>query len=50
MPHDTTTNKEAIADLERAVGLDPNYARAWSALGLRYGYEAEYSSGGKEMA
>jgi eukaryotic-like serine/threonine-protein kinase len=50
MPHDSTTNKEAIANLERAVGLDPNYASAWSALGLRYGYEAEYYGGGQEMA
>ena len=33
--------------LERAVGLDPTYAPAWDALGLRYYYDALYSDGGK---
>jgi hypothetical protein len=33
--------------LERAVGLDPSYAPAWDALGLRYYYDALYSDGGK---
>lgn len=32
--------------LERAVGLDPTYAPAWGALGLRYHYDAAYSNGG----
>ena len=50
VPHDNTTNKAAIADLEQAVGLDPNYAPAWAALGVRYYYEAEYGTGGKEMS
>jgi len=49
LPHDSGTNKEAIADLERAVAQDPNYAPAWAALGQRYYYEAEYASGGDEM-
>jgi len=49
MPHDSTTNKEAIATLERAVAQDPNYAPAWAALGVRYYYEGEYASGGKQM-
>ena len=50
MPHDSTTNKTAIADLEQVVALDPNYAPAWAALGLRYYYEAEYGTGGREMS
>lgn len=47
VPHDPPPNKEAIRMLERAVGLDPSYAPAWDALGLRYYYDALYSDGGK---
>jgi len=47
VPHDPSPNKEAIKMLERAVGLDPSYAPAWDALGLRYYYDALYSDGGK---
>ncbi len=46
VPHDPLPNKDAIAMLERAVGLDPSYAPAWSALGLRYHYDSAYSTGG----
>jgi serine/threonine-protein kinase len=46
VPHDPGPNKEAIAMLERAVGLDPSYAPAWTALGVRYYYDASYSDGG----
>ncbi len=46
LPHDPVPNKDAIAMLERAVGLDPNYAPAWGALALRYHYDAAYSNGG----
>jgi eukaryotic-like serine/threonine-protein kinase len=46
LPHDPFPNKDAIAMLERAVGLDPTYAPAWGALGLRYHYDAAYSNGG----
>jgi len=46
VPHDQQPNKEAIAMLERAVGLDPAYAPAWDALGRRYGYDSAYSDGG----
>jgi serine/threonine protein kinase len=46
LPHDPLPNKDAIAMLERAVGLDPSYAPAWGALGLRYHYDAAYSNGG----
>lgn len=45
-PHDPAPNQEAIAMLERSVGLDPGYAPAWDALGLRYYYEAQYATGG----
>jgi Flp pilus assembly protein TadD len=33
-------NKDAIAMLERARGLDPTDAPAWSALGVRYHYDS----------
>jgi TolB-like protein/predicted Ser/Thr protein kinase len=46
VPHDPQPNKDAIAMLERAVGLDPSYAPAWDALGVRYHYDAAYSNGG----
>ncbi|MBV9574508.1 MAG: hypothetical protein JOY93_10670 [Acidobacteriales bacterium] len=35
--------------LERAVGMDPTYAPAWAALGLRYYFDSVYSSGGEAM-
>jgi serine/threonine protein kinase len=47
--HDPSPNKEAIPMLERSVGLDPNYAPAWDALGLRYYFDATYSNGGEAM-
>jgi tetratricopeptide (TPR) repeat protein len=31
------------------VGLDPTYAPAWGYLGIRYHYDAAYSTGGDEM-
>jgi serine/threonine protein kinase len=49
VPHDPAPNKEAIAMLERSVGLDPSYAPAWDALGMRYYYDAQYSGGGPAM-
>ena len=47
--HDPGPNKEAIPMLERSVGLDPNYAPAWDALGFRYYLDATYSNGGEAM-
>jgi eukaryotic-like serine/threonine-protein kinase len=47
VPHEPSPNKEAIRMLERAVGLDPAYAPAWAALGLRYYFDALYSDGGE---
>jgi TolB-like protein/tetratricopeptide (TPR) repeat protein len=46
---DEKPNKEAIAMLERAVTLDPNYAPAWQGLGLRYYYDSQYSNGGEDI-
>jgi serine/threonine protein kinase/TolB-like protein len=46
LPHDPLPNKDAIAMLERAVGLDPSYAPAWDALGIRYHFDGAYSNGG----
>ena len=41
---DPGPNEQAIAMLERAVGLDPDYAPAWTALGQRYLYESQYGT------
>jgi TolB-like protein len=46
MPHEGQVNKDAIAMLEQVVGLDPNYAPAWEALGRRYYFDAIYAEGG----
>jgi len=42
LPHDAGPNKDAIAVLEHVVGVDPGYAPAWEALGLRYYYDSYY--------
>ena len=49
VPHDVAPNRDAIAMLERAVGIDPNYAPVWGALGLRYYYGGAYGDGGEPM-
>ncbi len=49
IPHDVAPTKGAIAMLERAVGLDPSYAPAWAALGMRYYYDATFGNGGEPM-
>jgi serine/threonine protein kinase len=49
VPHDAVPNKEAIAMLERSVGMDSGYAPAWEALGTRYYFDTTYSNGGEEM-
>ncbi len=49
VPRDVAPNKDAIAMLERAVGIDPSYAPAWEALGLRYYFDGTYGSGGEQM-
>ena len=45
---DAQPNKATIKMLERAVGLDPNYAPAWASLGERYYYDSRYSDGGQQ--
>jgi tetratricopeptide (TPR) repeat protein len=49
LPHDPEPNKDAIAVLEHVVGVDPGYAPAWEALGLRYYYDSYYGGGGEAM-
>jgi eukaryotic-like serine/threonine-protein kinase len=49
LPHDPEPNKDAIAVLEHVVGVDPGYAPAWEALGLRYYYDSVYGGGGEAM-
>ncbi len=49
IPHDTGPNRQAIATLERAVGMDSTYAPAWAALGYRYYYEAAFAGEGMAM-
>jgi tetratricopeptide (TPR) repeat protein len=46
---DGAPNKEGIAMLERAVGLDPTYAPAWANLGRRYYLDSQYGGGGEAM-
>ncbi len=48
VPHDPQPNKDAIAMLEKAVGIDPTYAPAWEALGQRYYFDSAYGNGGEE--
>jgi eukaryotic-like serine/threonine-protein kinase len=48
IPRDAGPNKDAIAMLEKAVQLDPNYAPTWEALGHRYYYDAVYSGAGAD--
>ncbi|HMF89377.1 MAG TPA: protein kinase, partial [Candidatus Angelobacter sp.] len=45
LAHDGDQNRQAIRMLERSVGLDAQFAPAWSALGKRYYYEEEYGPG-----
>jgi hypothetical protein len=49
VPHDVAPTKDAIAMLERAVSIDPTYAPAWEALGLRYYWDSAYGDGGEPM-
>jgi DNA-binding winged helix-turn-helix (wHTH) protein/TolB-like protein len=48
MSRDPAPNRAAIALLERATSLDPEYANGWAALGLRYYYDGQYGAGGIE--
>jgi DNA-binding winged helix-turn-helix (wHTH) protein/serine/threonine protein kinase len=42
---DPSVNEEGLALLERAVELDPGFARAWVLLSRRYYVKARYASG-----
>jgi tetratricopeptide (TPR) repeat protein len=46
---DPEPNKEALAMLERSVGLDPDYAPAWAALGLRYYYAVSFGDSSPDL-
>jgi serine/threonine protein kinase len=46
LSRDTEPNADALRMLERAVGLDPSYAPAWSALADRYYFYGQYGGGG----
>jgi len=46
LSRDVRPNADALAMLERAVGLDADYAPAWNALGDRYYYDGQYGGGG----
>ena len=49
VPHDPAANKQAIAMVEKAVGIDSSYAPAWEALGQRYYFDSIYGGGGETM-
>jgi DNA-binding winged helix-turn-helix (wHTH) protein/serine/threonine protein kinase/Tfp pilus assembly protein PilF len=49
MQMDARLNRQAIAILEKSVGLDPNFAPAWLILSRRYDLEGRYGSGGNAM-
>jgi len=42
MTSDTEPNKQALAMLEKSVGLDPSFAPAWDAIGKRHYYAVSY--------
>jgi len=49
LANDGAPNQKGAAMLEKAVALDPNYAPAWYALGLRYYFTYQYGGGGEAM-
>jgi hypothetical protein len=48
MTTDPAPNAEALALVQEAVKLDPNYAPAWSQLADRYHYYVAYGGGSEE--
>ena len=44
----SSSNKESIRLLERAVALDPAYSSAWAALGHRYYYDIGFEESGED--
>jgi DNA-binding winged helix-turn-helix (wHTH) protein/serine/threonine protein kinase len=49
IPLDPAQSREAIAMLERSVGLDATFAPSWLALGRHYYAEGRYGNGGKPI-
>ncbi|MDE3137136.1 MAG: winged helix-turn-helix domain-containing protein [Acidobacteriota bacterium] len=49
LANDGAPNQKGTAMLEKAVALDPKYAPAWYALGLRYYLTYQYGGGGEAM-
>jgi tetratricopeptide (TPR) repeat protein len=47
-PHDADGNRQAISLLEKSVAVDPGYATAWEALGLRYLIVSRFDKGGDQ--
>ena len=45
---DPQPNREAIAMLQRASSIEPDYADAWARLSTRYYYDGHYGGGGIE--
>ena len=45
---DAEPNREAIAMLQRASSIEPDYADAWARLSTRYYYDGHYGGGGTE--
>jgi TolB-like protein len=45
---DAEPNREAIALLQRASSIEPDYADAWARLSTRYYYDGHYGGGGTE--
>jgi DNA-binding winged helix-turn-helix (wHTH) protein/TolB-like protein len=43
----SSSNKDAIRLLQRAVALDPGYSSAWAALGHRYYYDIGFEENGE---
>lgn len=49
LANDGAPNRNAVTMLEKSVALDPNYAPAWYALGMRYYFTYQYAGGGEGM-
>jgi DNA-binding winged helix-turn-helix (wHTH) protein/TolB-like protein len=49
LANDGAPNQKGTAMLEKSVALDPNYAPAWYALGMRFYFSYQYGGGGVEM-
>jgi eukaryotic-like serine/threonine-protein kinase len=45
---DPIPNRQAIAMLERASAIDPDYADVWLSLADRYYYDGHYGGGGRD--